>query len=255
MELCDAHCHLDFSEFDEDRDEIIALCRVQGVTRFVIPGVTRATWDRLLSTCERYDHAYPALGLHPYFISEHNDTDLADLKTYVSEHKLYAIGEIGLDYVVENLDKTSQQHFFTEQLKIASECSLPVIIHARKAHDDVLSLLSRYKINKGVIHAYSGSEDQAIRYINQGFMLGFGGAMTWTRSTRLQSLVANLPLASIVLETDAPDMPPEGHYGQRNSPEFLPEIFQKLCQLRYESPEQISAQLTQNVNKVFNLPI
>lgn len=255
MQLCDSHCHLDFSEFDNDRDEIVASCRVQGVTRMIIPGVTRDTWDRLLECCKRYEGLYPALGLHPYFLREHKDSDLIELAGYVRRFSPVAIGEIGLDYAIKDLDRQMQIKYFSQQLKLAGELSLPVIIHARKAHDDVLSLLRQYRINRGIIHAYSGSEDQAMRYIELGFMLGFGGAMTWNRSTRLQSLAANLPLESIVLETDAPDMPPEGHQGKRNSPQYLPGIMARFCQLRYESCEKIAMQLTQNVNKTFGLPI
>ena len=253
--LFDSHCHLDFSEFDIDRDEVVSNCQQSGLTGIIVPGVSRDSWDNLLEVCQRYPLAHAALGMHPYFLARHSLSDLDILQDYIVQHNPVAIGEIGLDYAMPELGREEQRLFFESQLKLAKLTNLPVIVHARKSHADVLEAIKRSGVRSGVIHAYSGSEQQAIEYTRLGLKLGFGGAMTWARSTRLRSLASNLPLESVVLETDSPEMPPEGRQGTRNSPEYLPEIFELFCSLRYESKEEIATQLMRNVNKVFCLPI
>lgn len=253
MILIDSHCHLDFEIFDHDREAILDNCQQLGITDIIVPGVTASTWQRLLSTCEQSSSLHAALGLHPMFMAEHQTEHISLLNDYVKKFNPIAIGEIGLDFYVPEHDKKSQIELFEKQLVIASETHLPVILHVRKAYDQVLSLLKKHKINRGIVHAFSGSEQQAQLYIKQGFLLGIGGALTHDRATKLRALFSNLPLTSIVLETDAPDMPLSGQQGQRNTPENISKIVATLAELRAESIEQIADISSHNVRKALSI--
>ena len=250
MELIDTHCHLDFPAFDHDRDEVLKRCHNLGIAKIIVPGVEAKHWGRLLTLCNQHGGLYPALGLHPMFIDQHREEDLALLKKLVEEKKPVAIGEIGLDFYVEGLDKEKQQHFFEQQLIIAQEANLPVLLHIRKAHDQTLQTLKRIKVPGGIAHAFNGSLQQAEKYIELGFKLGFGGMLTYERSKRLRKLAKELPLKNIVLETDAPDMTVAAHQGERNSPEYLIECLIALEEIREETREEISQQLTCNVSSL-----
>ena len=262
--LIDSHCHLDFSVFDDDRSAIMHACREANIQSIIVPGVCRKDWQKILSLCYNDDMLYPALGLHPNFIDEHHANDLDELARLLSVNgaknaaesseiqNLAAIGEIGLDFFIKNTDRTIQIYYFSEQLKIASQYQLPVLIHARKSHDEVIKHLKENTSLKGIIHAYSGSYEQAKEYLKRGFKLGFGGAFTYPKATKLRSLVARLPIDAWVLETDAPDMSPMAHYGEKNSPQYLLEIAREFASL-YDNKaefEQIMEQLQQNTRDV-----
>lgn len=253
MYLFDSHCHLDFDVFDHDRDEVLKHCQQLGISNIIVPGVTAESWDRLLMICRQSNVLHPALGLHPMFMSKHHSHDLLQLSDYVEQYQPIAIGEIGLDFYVTEHDKQGQIDLFEKQLLIANDANLPVILHIRKAYDQVLSLLKKHKINRGIVHAYSGSQQQAQLYIEQGLLLGIGGALTHDRATKLRSLFGNLPLTSIVLETDAPDMPLSGQQGQRNTPENIPTIVEVLSQFRHETIQDIAAITTNNCQQLFDI--
>ncbi|MDH5786041.1 MAG: TatD family hydrolase [Chromatiales bacterium] len=254
VELFDTHCHLDVSEFDADREAVLVRARAAGVTRMAIPAVDAAGWPALLELCRREEGLYPALGLHPVYIDSHSNDDIDELRRLVEQEKPVAIGEIGLDFYVPGLDRERQQWLFEQQLQIAAEFELPVLLHVRKAHDQVLATLKRTKFpHGGIAHAFNGSLQQAEQYIAMGFKLGFGGMLTYERSTKLRALAAQLPLESLVLETDAPDMSPAAHHGERNSPEYLPEVFSELVLLRADSPDQLARQLMSNSRGVLRL--
>jgi TatD DNase family protein len=246
--LIDTHCHLDAAEFDADRAEVAERARAAGVEMLVIPAVERANFDAVLETCRRFPGCHPALGIHPLFVDRVQPEDLEALRMAVAAHKPVAIGEIGLDFLVPSgvfvpgYDRERQEFYFAEQLKIAREFGLPVLLHLRRAQDTVLKHLRRAKLPGGIAHAFNGSRQQAEAFIKLGFKLGFGGAMTWPRAIHLRELAATLPLDAIVLETDAPDIPPEfvGR-GGRNSPEYLPRIAQILAELRGVSLAEIAA--------------
>ena len=250
MELIDSHCHLDFEIFDPDRVEIINRCQQLGVAEIIVPGVSADTWDRLLTVCLQSTMLHPALGMHPMFMDQHQAKDISQLDEYVAKHKPVAIGEIGLDFYIAEHDKQSQTVLFEQQLEIATKYELPVILHVRKAHDQVLTLLKKHQITRGIVHAFSGSEQQANNYIKQGFLLGIGGAITHKRATRLRKLFSSLALSNIVLETDAPDMPLANMTNTRNSPENIPKIVATLAELRAESQEQIADISSQNVRQL-----
>ena len=258
MRLIDSHCHLDFPAFDQDRAAVIAHCQTLGVEKIIVVGVTRQHWSRLWDTVSNHDGLYGALGLHPYFLAEHQDSDIPalveQLSLYRDHPKLCAVGEIGLDFLLQELDPKQQIHLFEQQVAIAAEFNLPVIIHSRRANAQVTAILKKAKLPRaGIIHAFSGSYEEALEYIKLGFLLGFGGAATWPRATRLQSVLKRLPIASIALETDSPDMPPEWLAGQRNSPEQLPSICQYLADIYGLSSTAFAAQTSANVQHLLRL--
>ena len=232
--LTDTHCHLDAAEFETDRDAVMAHAVAGGVTHIIVPAVTAENFSAVQATCVRYPSCRPAFGLHPVYAMQHQPADLARLRTAVTEMcpRPVAIGEIGLDLFVGDVDIAQQIYYFTEQLKIAREFDLPVLLHTRHANDEIMKQLRRFGIRRGIAHAFNGSMQQAEAFIKQGFKLGFGGAFTYTRASNLRRLASRLPLEAIVLETDAPDMAPAWAYQQRNSPAYLPQIAAELAALR-----------------------
>ncbi len=256
MELIDTHCHLDVQEFDADRSAVLARSRSNGVAAIVVPGVLASGWDALQALCRSDSGLFPALGLHPVFLEQHRVVaDIRLLEARLAADRPVAVGEIGLDYMVAGLDRERQQVLFEAQLECARNAGLPVILHVRKAHDEVLATLKRIRVCGGTAHAFNGSLQQAAQYRELGFRLGFGGMLTFQRSTRLRALAKSLPLESIVLETDAPDMTVFQHHGERNSPEYLPYCLAALAQARDEAPETIALQTTRNAREVFALPV
>jgi len=270
--LIDSHCHLDFTAFDNDRQLILETCRERHISAVVIPAVCRKDWQRILTLCHGQEMLFPALGLHPCFTSEHKAEDLDRLEQLCSSEVLIAIGEIGLDFFKKRefekrqfkkrqFEKQSnrdiQRYFFSEQLQIAGQYQLPVLIHARKSHDEVLKYLKTRSLSslsslQGIIHAYSGSYEQAKEYLKLGFKLGFGGAFTYPKATKLRSLVSQLPIDAWVLETDAPDMSPVKHHGNRNSPLYLIEIAKEFIQL-YDCDCQHSHIIEQLYNNTLDI--
>jgi len=253
MHLIDSHCHLDLSEFDADRERILSHCEQLGVKKIVVPGVVASSWNRLITICQQSNMLYPALGLHPMFMDKHQAEDLIKLTENIALHKPVAIGEIGLDFYIPEHDKASQILLFEQQLTIAKKTDLPVILHVRKAHDQTLLLLKKHSVKGGIIHAFNGSEQQAQQYIKLGFLFGVGGAITHKQATRLHQLFSILPLSSLVLETDAPDMPLADMPEQRNTPENIPTILGSLAEIRSESRADIATMTTNNSKRILKL--
>ena len=251
--LIDSHCHLDFADFDADRAQVINNSRAKGVKGFVIPGTTAQRWPGLLALCGQYQGLWPALGLHPYYCALHQPAHLWRLEQLLEQQTVVAIGEIGLDFALKNTDKTAQQRWFEAQLKLARKLDLPVILHVRKAHQAVLESLQRLPVQGGICHAFNGSPELARQYAKQGFVFGFGGMLTYPHSRKLRALAAALPLHQLVLETDSPDMSGFLHRGQRNSPEYLPEVLDTLAEIRQESREEIRTATTANCLAVLHI--
>jgi TatD DNase family protein len=245
--LIDTHCHLDAAEFGGQQDELLRSAQIKGVTAIVIPSVARRNFAAVRSICEQYPTCNPAYGIHPIYAREATPDDLVVLRDYLQKHQPVAIGEIGLDFFIANYDQSQQEYYFTQQLKLAREFDLPVLLHTRRAIDTALKHLRRIKVRGGIAHAFSGSRQQADEFIQLGFKLGFGGAITYPTATRLRKLATTLPLSSIVLETDAPDMAPEFiAQGEFNKPEYLPRIAQILAELRGISVEEIGRTTSEN---------
>ena len=255
MTFFDSHCHLDAPEFDADRAEVVVRAIYVGVTRWLVPSVSAATFQATQQMRVQYG-AHIALGLHPIYTAQHQAEHLAMLRQQLDLGFAVAVGEIGLDFYLPELNAERQIYFFEAQLKIARDYDLPVIVHIRRSQDQVLKYLRKWRVKGGIAHAFNGSEQQAAEFIKLGFCLGFGGALTYSGSQRIRRLAATLPLASLVLETDAPDMAPSwlaGHPPQRNEPAQLPKIASELAALRGINVADLAAACTQNTERVLLL--
>ena len=253
IELIDTHSHLDAGEFEPDRDAVYARAQAAGVSLQVVPAVTQGNFSDVEATCHRYPGCLPAWGMHPMYIHVHHDSHLELLRRAIEAWRPVAVGEIGLDLFVDGLDFPTQEHFYVEQLKIARDYDLPVLLHCRRANDQILKYLRRIQVRGGIAHAFSGSRHQAEEYLKLGFKLGFGGAFTWTRATNLRSLAAALPLEAIVLETDSPDIPPAWVGRGRNEPAELARIAMTLAELRGVDVATVARQTSANARAVLGL--
>jgi len=251
--LVDTHCHLDDGEFDRDRDAVIARAREAGVRRQVVPAIDAASWPKLREVCARDDGLHAAYGLHPLLLDRHEDAHLDELRGWIERERPVAVGECGLDYFIEGLDPERQQHFFDGQLKIAREFDLPLIVHARRAVDAVIDSIRRVGGLRGVVHSFSGSEEQARQLWKQGFLLGLGGPVTYERANRLRRLASGMPLEFLLLETDAPDQPDAGIRGQRNEPARITHVLQTIAELRGIGTEELARATTANAERLFAL--
>ncbi len=263
----DTHCHLDAAEFGGVQADVVRNAQAAGVSRIVVPSVTCANFDAVRALCEQYPCCAPAYGIHPMYVDDALPDDLEVLRATLREQPAVAVGEIGLDFFVQHYDRARQEYFFVEQLKLAREFDLPVLLHIRRAQDVILKHLREYyprvgptstgsgqastSLRAGIAHAFNGSRQQADEFIKLGFKLGFGGAMTYPRATKLRELAATLPLESIVLETDAPDIPPEFlERGLPNEPQYLPRMAQTLAELRGISLDEVAQATTANAMSV-----
>lgn len=256
MELIDTHTHLDFADFDADREALLSDSRARGVKRMVVLGVYEANWQRVWDLVQSDAQLYAAFGLHPVYLDDHQPTDLkalGDWLTRLAGHpQLCAVGEIGLDYFLEHLDRPRQQALFEAQLQLAVDFQLPALLHVRRSHAAVIATLKRFKPQRGgIIHAFAGSREEAREYLKLGFKLGLGGAATWPQALRLRKVLADLPLESLVLETDSPDMAPAMFPNQRNSPQHLPAICAALAEIIGIAPEQLASASTRNACELF----
>lgn len=256
--LIDTHCHLDASEFAGDRDALIEAGRAAGVSATVVPSVGPGNWVAVRECCRRYPGCYPAYGIHPLYIQQVEDGDLDALRAWIDAESRtsippVAVGEIGLDYFLPGQDLERQEFLFLEQLKIAREFDLPVLLHVRRAVDSVLKCLRRVRVRGGIAHAFNGSLQQAEALAALNFKLGLGGAMTYSGSHRIRRLAATLPVASLVLETDAPDIPPSWIAGKRNTPRELVAIAETLSQLRGLSREDVASATSHNAREILKL--
>jgi TatD DNase family protein len=241
----DTHCHLDAAEFDADRAAVVARALAAGVSQLVLPAVQASNFDAVRELAHAHGFVY-ALGIHPLYVDRAADADLQrlqdTLQAWRGDPRLVAVGEIGLDHFVAGVDAARQERFYLAQLALAAQAGLPVILHVRRSADALLKGLRRGGVRGGIAHAFNGSEQQALAFVALGFKLGFGGAMSFERALQIRRLAATLPEQAIVLETDAPDIPPHWLYrtaqqraeGQRarNEPAELPRIAETLAGLR-----------------------
>ncbi len=269
----DSHCHLDAAEFDADRDVVREAARQAGVGLCVIPAVERVNFATVRELAHQHGDVY-ALGIHPLYVPDAKEDDLdfleSELTRLKDDKRLVAVGEIGLDYFVPELCtprmRDKQWHFYIAQLALAKRFDLPVIVHVRRSSDMLLKgLRDRGWARRvgGIAHAFNGSLQQAQSFIDLGFKLGFGGTLTYERSLQIRRLAATLPLESIVLETDAPDIPPQwlyvtaddrmqGKSAQKNTPIELPRIGAVLADVRGVSAALVAQQTTRNAKQLFD---
>ncbi len=250
--LIDSHCHFDFPEFAGQRDDILRQCVAQGVGAIIIPGVTANNWAAIHSLCEANPRLFPAFGLHPYFLDQHQPSDVQSLDLWLDQHPALAVGEVGLDLYSGNDTLEQQVTLFSAQVGVAKNHQLPLIVHSRKSYDLVVKYIkqSHFKYG-GVVHAFAGSYQQAQHLIDLGFKLGFGGAVTYDRAKKLKATLKKLPAESIVLETDAPDMAPSFAQNKPNTPLNLPGIAQQVAVIRQVDVAQLIADCFQNAQALF----
>jgi len=254
----DTHCHLDADEFDGEEEETAERAAELGVSGIVIPAVERDNFRAVADLAARRENCRYALGIHPMYVATAQEDDLQFLRDAVADamhdHRFVAVGEIGLDFFIpqlrEGVLREKQEFFYGEQLKIARDFGLPVLLHVRRSQDIILKHLRRISVKGGIAHAFNGSFQQAQGFIDLGFRLGFGGAMTFPRALQIRRLAADLPLDAIVLETDAPDISPAWLHPQRNSPEQLPRIGGVLAELRNLPPDAVAQATGANARAV-----
>lgn len=264
MVLIDTHNHLDFPGFDQERSTILRQSRQAGVVRQILIGVYRAQWAEMLALCDSEPDLYAAPGLHPLYLKHHRDGDLEQLAELLmrrhNDSRLCAVGEIGLDYYhyqgssyQEGSDRDAQKRLFSAQLELCCRTDLPALLHVRRAHADTIALLKQYRLPRGgIVHAFGGSLEEAREYLRLGFKIGLGGAGTWPQAHRMHRVLKALPLDAIVLETDAPDIPPASHPQGPNSPAYLPDICRALAKIRGIASEELAQITTRNTCSLFH---
>jgi TatD DNase family protein len=254
----DTHCHFDFPPFTGNEAQSIAQAAKAGVQAIIVPAIEAANFERVLDLARSHTALYAALGLHPIVVETHQDAHLDQLEACILTvgNKLVAIGEIGLDLYRDDPQFDRQQALLDAQLKLAKRHDLPVILHSRRTHDKLAMHLKRADLPRtGVVHGFSGSLQQAQRFIELGYKIGVGGTITYPRASKTRDVMAQLPLSSLLLETDAPDMPLNGFQGQPNRPEQAARVFTTLCELRAEPAETLADALLQNTEDLFGITL
>lgn len=260
--LVDSHCHLDFTEFQDDLACLIEQAIAKGVSAWVVPGVTLKQSRTLIQFKHQLiaQHSsariYLALGLHPYFLADHKEPDLDELHALIQANRafIHAVGECGLDSSIADLPL--QKQIFHRQIQLANHFQLPLIVHHRQSHHLIAEQFKREPPRfGGIIHAFSGSQQQAQYYLSLGFKLGIGGTITYERAAKTRAVVSALPLSSFVIETDAPSMPLFGFQGKRNDPERLVDVFRTFCSLRNEPPQTVATTLNQNLRDCLEIEL
>ncbi|WP_348701652.1 TatD family hydrolase [uncultured Marinobacter sp.] len=252
MQLVDAHCHFDVPHFEGTRARELAKARTQGVVAIVLAGVRRADWDRVQSVAESLPGAWYCLGIHPWFVQEHEPGDLAILEQRLCRRpaRCVGLGECGLDRLRGDL--AEQEPWFEQQVVLATRLRLPLVIHSVKAHDQVAAVLRRrHWSGQALVHGFAGSYQQACRLVGLGCRIGVGGVITHPRAHKTRDAIARLPVDALVLETDAPDMAPAGVERGQNSPAQLPKILAALAELRGESAEALAPRLLDNACELY----
>ncbi|WP_049610659.1 TatD family hydrolase [Yersinia pekkanenii] len=253
----DTHCHFDFPPFSGAEAASLVSAAQANVRQLIVPAVSSAYFSRILALAAGYPPLFAALGMHPLYIDQHQEADLARLASLLANktEKLVAVGEIGLDLYMDEPQLPRQLMLLQAQLKLAKQHDLPVILHSRRSHDQLAAALRKVALPRtGVVHGFSGSLAQAQAFIRLGYYIGVGGTITYERAQKTRRVMARLPLSALLLETDAPDMPLAGFQGHPNRPERAANVFTALCALRPEAPEEIATHLLENSQRLFQLP-
>jgi TatD DNase family protein len=271
--LVDSHCHLDFDRFDRDRDAVVERARRAGVGLIVNPGYDLASSRRAVALAEQHAGIHAAVGVHPHQAKEVTAQVLADLRSLAGQPKVVAIGEIGLDFYRDLSPRDAQRRAFRAQLELAADLGLPVIVHSRSAHQEVMSILAEWAeatspgfaspsmrgpsasgpSMRGVVHAFSGDRAMADRAFDLGFCVGVGGPVTFKNARGLQALVGALPLERLLIETDAPYLAPHPHRGQRNEPGWVALVAAAVAELHDTTPDVVARETTMNACRLFGL--
>lgn len=251
--LFDSHAHLDDERFDDDREEVIARALAGGLCGMINPGACMESSARAVSLAQAQPAVYAAVGIHPHDAAAAKEEDYLQLARWAQLPKVVAIGEIGLDYHYDLSPRPVQQEVFVRHLDLARQCGLPVILHDREAHGDMLRLVKREgKGLRGVFHCFSGSAEMAREVLELGFYLSVGGTLTFRKAAKLPQIVREMPLERLLLETDSPYLTPEPYRGRRNEPVHVRLVAEKVAQLRGLSWEEVARQTTANVRRCFS---
>lgn len=255
IRLIDTHCHLDDPVFDPDRAERLQRARQDGVCGFIVPAIHQQQWATQAAVIAHNPDLYGAYGLHPCYMERHTLAQVDLLEAALHDFEGVAVGEIGLDFFIAPHDPDAQLRLFEAQLAVARNLHLPVIVHARKCHDIMLKSLRKAGLKGGVAHAFSGSLQQAEIFADLGFLIGFGGGVTYDRANKLHGILRALPLTSLALETDAPDIPPCFARNVPNTPEHLRQIAAIVAERKGVTLEMLARATTQSVSELFGLPV
>ena len=245
----DTHCHLSMEDY-LDIDKVIEENKDASVDKIVVSGCSKESIDEVMDLKDKYDMVYVTIGYHPEYADTVTESDLDYLKSLLGEKKVVGIGEIGLDYHYTKENKDKQIWLFEEQLKIADAFNLPVVIHSRDATMDTINILKKYKV-KGIIHCFSGSLETANIYISMGFLLGIGGVVTF-KNSKLKDVVKEVPLESIVLETDSPYLAPVPFRGKINSSKYLEFIANFIADIKNISVDELAEITSRNASSLFD---
>jgi TatD DNase family protein len=261
IQLIDTHCHLNFYKYNDDRDAVLERAQKAGVSRIIIPAIDLETCQEALDLADQYDGIYVAVGVHPNSTANFDSNIIAQIRDYAQHDKVVAIGEIGLDYYWDKSPKDKQRTAFEQQLDLAAELELPVIIHNREASDDVLDVLENWvetipnslKQRPGVMHSFSAPSEIAERTMAIGFYFGFTGPITFKKAQELRDVAQTIPLDLMLVETDGPFLTPHPYRGKRNEPAYVQYMTEKLAELHDLSYEVMAQQTTHNAERLFNL--
>lgn len=250
--MIDSHCHIDFNEFDVDRDAVLKRAQAVGITKILVPGVERRRWQQQIQLCSPSPMLHFSLGIHPYFLESFEPNDLLILEQLAAASDCIAIGECGIDATVDDID--FQIRLLVRQVEIANRLALPVIIHHRRSHHHIFAAFKTVPPKfGGVIHAFSGSLQDAKKYIKLGFKLGIGGTITYARAQKTIDVLRQISLHDILLETDSPDMPLQGHQGKRNEPRFVVDVAKAIANIKQVRLDNVTAITSQSAVTLFNL--
>ncbi len=251
--LIDCHCHLDSEVFNNDRSKVLQRAKDNGITDIIIPGTEKKHWHRITTLCESQPQLHACYGLHPYWANKHSKHGIEKLQKYIDQHPPVAIGECGLDFRPQQADKKTQQYFFEAQLSLAEDYQLPVVIHSVNATETVIQTIKKFKNLRGMIHSYSGSSEQARQLIDLNFYISISGSVTYDNAKKIRRVARDIPLTSLLVETDAPDQPDMKNVNERNEPAFLINTIKEIARIREETVAIVVAQATDNAKKLFNI--
>lgn len=251
--IFETHAHYDDPAFDRDRDRLLALLKDEGIAPIVNIGASIETTKSTVELAHRYDHVYAAIGVHPSDCGDLTEKDIEWLKDLSSDEKVVAIGEIGLDYHYDEPDREIQKKWFIRQLELAGDTSLPIVVHSRDAAQDTYEIIKDFRGLRGVIHCFSYSAELAREYVKMGYYIGVGGVVTFKNGRKLHEVVKEIPLESIVVETDAPYLSPEPYRGRRNSSAFIPYIIERIADLKNVSYETVERVVYENAVDLYKV--
>lgn len=252
--IIDTHAHYDDEQFNEDRDDVLNRMKDAGVELIVDVGSTLKSWDHIINLINEYPFVYGAIGLHPDEVGDFDEEQFARMKVLLEHEKVVAVGEIGLDYYWDKEQHDLQKKWFVKQLELAREKELPVIIHSRESAADTMEIMQQYGVGlKGVIHCYSYSVEMAKEYVKMGYFIGIGGVVTFKNAKKLKEVVKEIPLESLVLETDCPYLAPVPFRGKRNSSEYLNYVAEEIAEIKQISVEEVIQQTEKNARRLYDL--